>query len=55
MWDLVLDLVIGGGGANASAALPVIPAEDEQVPLDCGPEVRDIDSIGTDFASECRT
>ena len=37
------------GGGAASAALHVSPAEDEQVPLVCGPEVRGIYYVATDF------
>ena len=38
-----------GGGAAASAALPVSPVEDEQGTLVGGPEVGDIYSVGTYF------
>ena len=46
IWNPVLAL---GIGAAASAALPVSPVEDEQVPLVCGSEVGDIYSVGTEF------
>ena len=36
-------------GAGSSAALPVSPVEDDQVPIVYGPKVGDIYSVGTDF------
>ena len=36
-------------GAAASAALPVSPVEDDQVPMVCDPEVGDIYSVWTEL------
>ena len=49
MRNLVLDLGIRGGGAAASAALPVSPVEDEQVSMVCDPEVGYIYYVGERF------
>ena len=48
MWNLVMDLGIGGG-ASASAVLPVSPVGEEQGPLVGCPEVGDHYYVGADF------